>query len=183
MRGLSLGVEYASQDRFNSVARQNGKLTSNPGIETPLYCLIKSRLEINTPDQFTRMFKPQARQINLIWIPGTMRKSDSHKEFHSQQNRDEYYAFLFNTAVDNGRVVIAYNSEEYRSVIGQGNIMLRDDFTFTRVDGVEGLVLTNFSIRRPNFLGTYQLNPPIPKEEYWRERLLGIWDQKASRGS
>ncbi|MEK6818343.1 MAG: hypothetical protein AABY10_00235, partial [Nanoarchaeota archaeon] len=104
MRRLALWVKYIDQNEFNRVAEKNKSFTSKPSIEIPLYCLIKSRLNIPTARHFTSMFKPQAEQVNLIWVPGTMKKSEADEEFPYQSERDEYYSFVFDRAMDKGRV-------------------------------------------------------------------------------
>jgi len=173
MRGCILEVSFINQNEFNRIASINKSTKSEPRTDLPIYAQLKRKVHIPDAQMFSDIFLPQSGQIHSIWVPGSRSIGEAKRLYRERKYDPGFYLEVFQEAMERDRIVIGYDTLETRALAGGDTIALRDDFTLKR-DGKK-LFLIQFSIRSRNFR-LYNLKPQVPQEEYWRERLLGIYE-------
>jgi len=174
MRGHTLEVSYIREEKYNQIALDNILRRTKSKHNKAVFARLEKRILIPEAQTFLDIFLPQADEINFIWIPESEPLTGAVKSFRERKHDSTHYSKLFEEAMERGRLVVGYESEEKkRTEDGMIMFSLRDEFTFFRHS--LGLSLGQFSIRRRNF-GEYWLEPPIPEKEREKRCLLGIYD-------
>lgn len=168
MRGQTIHLRYTNIQEFNKIASSINSPLSQPKTEAPSYSVITEKFFIPTEDEFSRIFLPQADELEffLLKSKGALEKARDNMDW--KKLREDFYRESFRQARDSEILVVGYKG--IRMKTSGGRFRVRDDFTFKYK---QGLSLVRFMIRAENYK-RYKFIPHLPQHALNSSRLLGI---------
>jgi len=113
-----------------------------------LYEIIEP-LSIENGRELYEIFRSDIEKVKLIWVRGNCSISESKRNFSDLKNDENYYDWMFEEAINRGRMNIMYKKNS-TYFIEKSKIFPFDEFIFTNDANNGTLTLSKFCNSQPS---------------------------------